>query len=216
MKQNPNESQIRFLIAKEQKHGKLEQAEQNLLNRLTKEGQKMRGVKDAVNLNGMKNWSDQTLKEEIKNYSASAQYETGAERRKLEKYVDLCRAELERRKYVKEFSKDTAGHGLGDRRARLHWALDKVMNAKLGGPKRQAMDEVPDWPGAASVYRRLYSALDKMREKGHVSAGNFGKGLRGSPGTVSQEMRDIISHLNEGNEQKLKADIHWCMSRGYL
>jgi len=77
---DPVESQIRFLIAKEQKHGKLEQAEQNLLNRLIKEGQKMRGVKD------------------------------------------------------------TAGHGPGDRRVRLHRALDKVLNAKMGGPKRQAMD----------------------------------------------------------------------------
>lgn len=72
---------------------------------------------------------------------------------------------------------------------------------------KESLDEaVPKWPGAEKVYGALQRVLAVMAKKGHATAAVTTKrGRILAPGSVSDEMRDLIDALNRGDEEQLKA-----------
>jgi hypothetical protein len=70
---------------------------------------------------------------------------------------------------------------------------------------------LPDWPGAASVYSNLRKGLDNMARK-ETKGLYLGRG-RYSPST---EHRQIISDMNKGDEETLKYWVHWLRTYKYL
>ena len=71
----------------------------------------------------------------------------------------------------------------------------------------------PTWPGASKVYSRIYRGLENMRDNGHVRRSLwYGKATC----YTSQEMDDIITALNEGDEETLKGWVFWLIDHGYL
>ena len=74
--------------------------------------------------------------------------------------------------------------------------------------------ECPTWLGASGSYNRAYRILEGMAKAGHVTPylyGPVGRGLRGRVimgmrQWVSDEMKDSITALNEGDEEKVKGN----------
>lgn len=62
---------------------------------------------------------------------------------------------------------------------------------------------LPNWPGAGAVYSKAYRRLEEMAANGHVSR-HYRRGWHCS---VSQEMADLITALNEGSEESIKAAL---------
>ncbi len=62
---------------------------------------------------------------------------------------------------------------------------------------------LPNWPGASSCYSRAYRRLKEMAANGHVTAGYN----RGPRVYVSEEMRDLIDALNQGDEEAIKSAL---------
>jgi hypothetical protein len=64
---------------------------------------------------------------------------------------------------------------------------------------------LPSWPGASEVYRKLYALLAYKAQRGWVIRQWERRGWRCSVQNHCNEMVDIIDALDEGNEEKLKA-----------
>ena len=62
---------------------------------------------------------------------------------------------------------------------------------------------LPAWQGAEGAYRRAYRILEGMAANGHVQRGH-------KTCYVSQEMRDFITALDEGDEEQVKFNnLNW-------
>ena len=69
----------------------------------------------------------------------------------------------------------------------------------------------PPWPGASSVYSYLYRVLEKRSNEAYLQRKEAGwhrkktKADKARDRIVSDEFRDVISALNKGDEETLKA-----------
>lgn len=67
------------------------------------------------------------------------------------------------------------------------------------------MSNLPKWAGASEVYSIAYQILGAMALSGHVTKPVYGrKGKVLKQGHSSEEMRDLITALGAGNEEKIK------------
>lgn len=66
------------------------------------------------------------------------------------------------------------------------------------------MSDLPNWPGADVCYSRAYRLLEKMAAAGHVTRVKHGRRYRCE---VSQEMRDLITALDRGDEEYIKGTL---------
>ena len=70
------------------------------------------------------------------------------------------------------------------------------------------MSNLPEWSSASEVYRKAYRTLELMAQKGHATPGHgyyHGKHyIQTRQGTISEDMRDLIDALNEGDEARIK------------
>ncbi|HEC72592.1 MAG: hypothetical protein ACTSW7_00630 [Candidatus Thorarchaeota archaeon] len=70
------------------------------------------------------------------------------------------------------------------------------------------MNNLPDWSRANEVYSRAYRVLENMARAGHVSQIKpYFKNRKQKIYHVSDEMRNFIEALNEGDEEKIKWHI---------
>lgn len=63
---------------------------------------------------------------------------------------------------------------------------------------------LPDWPGAATVYSRCALITAHMARAGHVTVNRF---RTRTWCTVSAELESLISAMNRGDENAMKAAI---------
>lgn len=78
-------------------------------------------------------------------------------------------------------------------------------------------DNLPEWEGASDVYQSLSEALAVMAERGHaLPAVKDWRGRVIRSGWVSQDMRNIIEDLGEGEEEQLRWWQRWCQDEGNL
>lgn len=71
------------------------------------------------------------------------------------------------------------------------------------------MNNLPNWKHSSEVYSRAYRILKNMACTGHVSKSFYQREQNHIYKTryVSDEMKDFIEALNEGNEEKIKWHI---------
>lgn len=71
------------------------------------------------------------------------------------------------------------------------------------------MSNLPNWSRASEVYSRAYRILKNMISTGHISRPFYQRERNYvfKTHSVSDEMRDFIEALNEGNEEKIKWHI---------
>lgn len=80
------------------------------------------------------------------------------------------------------------------------------------------MDNLPKWPGASECYTRAYKLLETMANTSHITKVH----IRGNKQKcyVSAEMNNLISALDTGDEEIIKATLlqsnsMMLLNRGY-
>ena len=76
-------------------------------------------------------------------------------------------------------------------------------------------NSLPSWPNADAVYGRAYRVLERMAQAGHATKAVVSRGRVLHPGSVSQDMRDLIDALNKGDEERIKGLLLNLRGRGF-
>lgn len=67
---------------------------------------------------------------------------------------------------------------------------------------------LPQWDGAAGAYSRAYRILANMGRRGHATPARISKaGKVITQGSISDDMRSFVDALNNGDEERIKANI---------
>jgi hypothetical protein len=61
---------------------------------------------------------------------------------------------------------------------------------------------LPTWNGAAAVYAKAYRRLEHLAAAGHVQP--IKRGVRTVGCAPSEEMRELVDAMNQGDEEQLK------------
>lgn len=107
---------------------------------------------------------------------------------------------------------DASWHGTDGYRVYLCdacWKKHTMARTRRSPSKSEG--NLPPWPGASSVYSYLYRVLEKRSNEAYLQRKEAGwhrkktKADKARDRIVSDEFRDVISALNKGDEETLKA-----------